>query len=82
VVFDPYFDRLLEEVVRVSVDNEQEVLDAILMRINTSHKTEKMSWNQFLSFFCRRGMIREGEEMVFNFDDPRGCAPTSMSTEK
>jgi predicted nucleotidyltransferase len=79
IVYDPYFDPLLEDVVRISVDNEVENLDGALFRINVNHKNDQISWEQFLAFFCRRGQLRDGENMVFNYDDPRGCAPINDS---
>jgi len=84
IVSDPYFtDDVLNSIVRVSVDqSEQENLGELLFRISTNHKDEKIKWDDFLSFFCRRGMLRKGEEMVFNYDDPRGRATAANETEQ
>ncbi len=82
IVFDQYFEPLLNDVVRLSVDGDQEIFDTLLLRINTTHKSERLSWNQFLAFFSRRGTLREGEQVVVNYKDPRGCAPMSGTVEK
>jgi hypothetical protein len=66
IVDDPYFDDAkLEEIVRVSVDGEPETLDALLLRVSTNHKSNFISWNEFLQFFCKRGTLRESEQLVF-----------------
>jgi hypothetical protein len=51
--------------VRVSVDGEAETLDALLLRVSTTHKSEQIRWDEFLNFFCRRGKLRETEKLVF-----------------
>lgn len=66
IVEDAFFtDERLDEMVRVSVDNEPETLDALLLRVNTDHKDKMITWVEFLSFFCRRGKLRESEQLVF-----------------
>jgi hypothetical protein len=66
VVDDAYFvDAKLEETVRISVDGEAETLDALLLRVSTTHKSEQIRWDEFLTFFCRRGKLRETEKLVF-----------------
>ena len=66
IVDDAYFDDAkLEEVVRVSVDGEPETLDALLLRVSTTHKQNNIGWNEFLQFFCKRGTLRETEQLVF-----------------
>lgn len=66
IIDDAFFtDERLEEVVRVSVDNEAETLDALLLRVSTSHRNNHITWIEFLSFFCRRGKLRDTESLVF-----------------
>ncbi len=66
VVDDPQFDDAkLEEIVRVTVDGDQETLDALLLRVSTEHKAETIRWDQFLEFFCRRGKLRDSEKLIF-----------------
>ncbi len=38
-------------------------------RINTSHASEFIEWEQFLSYFCRRGQLRDSEKIIFQFRD-------------
>lgn len=38
-------------------------------RINTTHLPEMLEWEPFLSYFCRRGMLRDSEKLVFQFKD-------------
>ena len=49
------------------------------MRVYETHRPEKINWDQFLSFFCRRKMLREGEVPTFNYNDPRGCASNDVT---
>jgi hypothetical protein len=55
----------LDFIVRVSVDYEPETLDQIMERINTSHSSEVIEWEPFLSYFCRRGQLRDSEKIIF-----------------
>jgi len=50
ILEDPWFELRLDEVVRVSVDGEEETLDQILERINTTHKTESTEDKDLISF--------------------------------
>lgn len=80
---DPYFDKRIDDFVRESVDGEKETLDQILFRINTSHKEPTINWEQFLSFFTRRGKLRENEKMIFHYRDLNGQADeTTERSEK
>lgn len=67
ILEDSYFEAKLDNIVRLSVDNEAETLDNIMERINTTHTPETLEWEPFLSFFCRRGMLRDTEKMIFQF---------------
>lgn len=60
-----FFSKKLDDVVRISCDKEVETLDQILHRIYHSEGTETISYEKFIGFFCKRGMLREGEEVVF-----------------
>lgn len=55
ILEDSYLEARLDNIVRLSVDNEPETLDQIMERINTTHQSEFIEWEPFLSFFCRRG---------------------------
>lgn len=69
ILEDPWFEERLDEVVRVTVDNEPETLDQILERINTyqgeNHEdTTQITFSKFRGFFCKRGHLRIGEELI------------------
>lgn len=64
---DNYFDARIDDVVRESLDKERETLDQILFRINTTHKSENITWEQFLAFFTRRGKLRDNEKLQFSY---------------
>jgi len=40
-----------------------------LERINTTHASETIEWEQFLEYFCRRGKLRESERLIFKYRD-------------
>lgn len=54
-------------VVRLSVDNETETLDQLMARVDETANLEFIEWEQFLQFFTRRGRLREGEQIVFQY---------------
>ena len=69
ILEDAWFEERLDEVVRVTVDNEPETLDQILERINTYHgenneDTTQITFSKFRGFFCKRGHLRPGEELL------------------
>jgi hypothetical protein len=70
---DEYFDKRIDDFVRESLDKEKETLDQILFRINTTHKSPTINWEDFLSFFTRRGKLRENERMTFHYRDLTGA---------
>ena len=69
IVEDDWFDdHRLETVVRETVDGEQESLDFLMTRFSEQYPDEPLTPITFLEFitvFCRRGVLREGEELVF-----------------
>ena len=65
VLEDDFFESRLDCVVRESIDGDKETLDNILERINTTHTSEVIDMDQFLQYFCRRGMVRESETLIF-----------------
>lgn len=38
-------------------------------RINTTHPSETIEWDPFLQFFCRRGRLRDSEQLLFQYKD-------------
>lgn len=72
IIEDNYFESRIDDVVRESLDGERETLDQILFRINTTHKSVTINWEEFLSFFTRRGKLRENEKMIFHYRDLTG----------
>lgn len=69
ILEDPFFEPRLDQVVRLSVDEEPETLDQIMERINTTYPSETIEWDPFIQFFCRRGALRESEQLVFQYKD-------------
>lgn len=69
ILEDRWFEPRLDHVVRESIDGVAETLDQILERINTSFKSEVIEWDEFLSFFTRRGQIRDSEQVTFEWRD-------------
>lgn len=64
---DAYFENRIDDFVRESLDKEKETLDQIMFRINTTHKSNYITWDDFLSYFTRRGKLREHEKLVFQY---------------
>lgn len=66
IVEDAYFtDSKLEEIVRTSVDGATETLDALLLRVSETFKCTEITWSAFMNHFCRRGILRDSEKLVF-----------------
>jgi len=57
----------MDTVVRESIDGEPETLDALLARVSTeiSDQFTKITWSDFMAPFCRRSVLRPGEELIF-----------------
>ena len=36
-----------------------------MLRVSTTHKSDNIRWDEFLTFFCRRGKLRETEKLIF-----------------
>lgn len=66
---DNYFSIRLDQIVRRSLDGENESLDFIMDRINKNHTPDKIEFQQFLSFFTRRGKLRDSEKLIFQYKD-------------
>ena len=68
IVNDKYLEKRIETVVRESTDGDRETLDNLLARISKDHFNEesRISWEQFIVFFCKRGKLREGEQLQFS----------------
>lgn len=63
---DEYFESRVETTdVRESVDGERETLDQLLFRVDREHAYDRITWDQFLENFTKRGKLRKGEQMVF-----------------
>lgn len=60
---DSYFERHLDMTVRINVDREKESLESLLHRVLKEHKEPRIKWTTFLSFFSKRGRLREHEQM-------------------
>lgn len=65
IVNDKYLERRIGVVVRESTDGDRETLDNLLARISKDHFDEdsRITWEQFIVFFCKRGKLREGEQL-------------------
>lgn len=60
---DPYFEQQLDTEVRESLDGVKETLEGLLIRVKTTYKDPIIQWHTFLGFFCKRGRLREGENI-------------------
>lgn len=63
---DDYLEKRLGDVVRESTDMERETLDGLLCRVARDHKGDRITWDAFIQNFCRRGKLREKEELIFS----------------
>jgi len=59
-------ERHLTDYVRETTDKERETLDGLLYRVSNEHKAPRITWDQFMVNFVRRGKLRPGEEMIFS----------------
>ena len=68
---DPYFEARLQKEVRISVDNDKETLENLLIRILDSFAPSHplINFYTFIGFFTRRGRLREGEAANFRAHD-------------
>lgn len=64
VADDVYFEPLMDLTIRESVDGEKETLDQLLYRVQNSHKDDMIKWLEWLSYFTKRGRLRDNEEFV------------------
>lgn len=64
VADDVYFEPLMDLAIRESVDGEKETLDQLLYRVQNSHKEDNIKWIEWLSYFTKRGRLRDNEEFV------------------
>ena len=55
---DDYFEPLLSNVVRETVDGEKETLEQLLNRVLDDFKKPSISWLQFLGHFSKRGRLQ------------------------
>ena len=63
---DEYFADLVETAdVRETVDGERETLDRLLFRVDRDHAYDRITWDEFLETFTKRGKLRKGEQIVF-----------------
>ena len=53
-----YLERRLNDVIRETTDQERETLDSLLMRVSRDHKEERITWEEFMTNFTRRGKMR------------------------
>jgi hypothetical protein len=65
LVEDDYFEPKLLIQCRETVDGERETLDSLLFRVDKEHARDRITWEQFLINFCKRGKLREGEQLQF-----------------
>lgn len=54
---DDFFQELMNEVVRESVDGEKETFEELLYRLMNDFKKPQISWLQFLGHFSKRGRL-------------------------
>lgn len=63
---DAYFEPLLEtKDVRESVDGVRETLDQLLFRVDKELTRAKITWEEFLETFTKRGKLRANEHIIF-----------------
>jgi len=72
-----YLEYHLNDVIRETTDMERETLDGLLLRVSKDHKEERITWDQFIVNFTKRGKLRPNEEMVFS-----GFAITDIDTAR
>lgn len=60
---DDYFQDQMEEVVRETVDGDQEKLEDLLNRVMNDHRDTEISWLQFLGQFSKRGRLQGYNEL-------------------
>ena len=60
-----YCERRLNDYVRETTDKDRETLDSLLMRVSKDHKDVRITWDQFMMNFTKRGVLRPNEQMVF-----------------
>ena len=56
-----YCERRLNDYVRETTDMDRETLDGLLMRVSKEHKKERITWDEFMINFTRRGKLRPAE---------------------
>ena len=56
-----YCEKRLNEYVRETTDMDRETLDSLLMRVSKEHKSIRITWDQFMINFTRRGNLRPNE---------------------
>ena len=60
---DDFFQDHMEDVVRESLDGENESLETLLYRIMNDFKKPNISWLQFLGHFSKRGRLQGYNEI-------------------
>lgn len=63
---DPYLEKKLGTIVRETTDEEREVLDNFLVKVEREHGQKRIHWDQFMTYFTRRGKLRQDEEIFFS----------------
>ncbi len=60
---DDYFNEHMNDVVRESLECEQETFESLLNRILSDFKKPSISWLQFLGYFSKRGRLQGYQEL-------------------
>lgn len=63
---DPYLSNRFDVVVRETTDQDRETLENLLERVEKEHKEERITWEQFMVNFTRRGKLRPDETIVYS----------------
>lgn len=61
MVEDEFINSKLSMLVRKSVDGELETLDQLMFRVNDLFKKDRISLQQFYSYFASCGLLRDGD---------------------
>ncbi len=58
---DESFEGFMQEVVRETVDGDEETLENLFTRVLTDYQEDTVTWNTFVGFFTKRGKLRGPE---------------------
>lgn len=82
ILDDSYFSSLLDDVVRTSPTGQEETLDQLMHRVNTTFKSESILFSEFLAHFTRKGCLADGEEPILRPAKPEPSTAQSTVSRK